>query len=155
MSMQICVLSDRRLTFISEWQQAVDAESFPLRLSFGKPLAQIGGFISAHIGKTPTGFECRYRMPGDISAAYPEINFGHAWKYGMAFIWGGDINELQAAWAAAAAYAQATEGIVFDEQEGKLLSPEEAIQTFRDLARTIPDVDAVVRNLMEQIRAKH
>jgi hypothetical protein len=154
MSMEICVLSDKQLNSISEWQQAIDAESFPLRLTYDKPLVQLGGFMPAHWGKTRTGFDCRQRSVSDIMAAYPDINFGHAWNYGLAFIWGGDINELQAAWAAAAAYARATEGIVFDEQDGKLFGSEEAIQMFRDLERTTPNLEAVVRSLMEQVRTK-
>ena len=33
MSMEICVFSDRILGSIAEWQQAIDAEGLPLRLS--------------------------------------------------------------------------------------------------------------------------
>ena len=154
MSMQLCVLSDRQLNSVGEWQQAIDAESFPLRLSDDKPLAQLGGFITVHLAKTRTGFECHDRTASDIMAGHPEINFGHAWKYGMAFIWGGDIDELKAAWAAAAAYARATHGVVFDEQEGKLLAPEVAIKTARDLERATPKIEAIVRSLLQQIRTK-
>ena len=41
MSMQICVLSDTQLNSISEWQRAIDAQGFPLRLSNDELLAQV------------------------------------------------------------------------------------------------------------------
>jgi hypothetical protein len=154
MSMQISVLSDRQLNSVAEWQQAIDAESFPLRMSYDRPLVQLGGFMPAYLGKRRTGFDCRQRSARDITVVYPKINFGHAWKYGMAFIWGADIDELQAVWMAAAAYARATEGVVFDEQEGKVLGPEEAIQVVRDIEQNMPNVEVVLRNLMEQVRTK-
>jgi len=40
MSMQICVFSDRTLGSIAEWQQAIDAEGFRLRLSDDVPQAR-------------------------------------------------------------------------------------------------------------------
>jgi hypothetical protein len=117
MSMQICVFSDTQLNATSEWQQAIDAASLPLRLSYEKPLAQAAGFLPGYLAGKLTGFEYRRRDPKDISSTYPNIHFGHNWKFVAVFIWGADLNEMQAAWMAAAAYAMATEGILFDEQE--------------------------------------
>lgn len=44
------------------------------------------------------------------------------------FRWGGDESEMLAALCASAALAKLTNGVVFDEEEGSLLSPDEAIE---------------------------
>jgi hypothetical protein len=56
------------------------------------------------------------------------------------FRWGGDEQEMLAGVCAAAALAKLTEGVVFDEMEGRLLSVEEAIEAAGQLRRHLkPD----------------
>ena len=148
MSMEICVFSDNQLNATSEWQQAIDTASLPLRLSYEKPLAQAAGFLPAYLAGKPTGFEFRHRSLKDISASYSDINFGRNWKFAAVFIWGADLNEMQAAWMAAATYARATQGVLFDEQDGKLLSPDEALEAAQELKRTVPQAEAFLRSLI-------
>ena len=81
---------------------------------------------------------------------YPGINFGQAWTCGMAFIWIGDFNEMQAAWMAAAAYARATAGIVLDEDAVQLLTPPQALQAVRDMVRDMPKLEAAMRKMKER-----
>jgi hypothetical protein len=73
----------------------------------------------------------------------PEVHFGRDWKYVLAFRWIGDFNELEAAWMAAAAYATATIGIVFDDWEGKGRTAIEARQVVQDIQRDMPKVEAM------------
>jgi len=146
MSMEICVFSDTQLNSISDWQLAIDTKAFPLRLSYDKPLAQVRGFLPARLGEKLTGFECRHVVPNEITSTYPEINFGHAWKYVIAFSWGGDFDAMQAALMAAAAYADATAGMVFDEDAGELLEPFQAVQAVRDMIRNAPKIEAMIRD---------
>jgi hypothetical protein len=150
MSMQICVLSDARLSSIVEWQQSIDTEGLPLRLEYDGSLAEIRGFLPAHLGDKQTGFECHHVVPSDVMGTYPGINFGHAWTYVMAFIWIGDFNEMQAAWMAATAYARATAGIVFDEDAGQLLTPPQALQVVRDMAHAMPKLEAAMRKMNDR-----
>ena len=147
MSMQICVLSDTQLNSISEWQRAIDAQGFPLRLSNDELLAQVRGFLPAYLAEKRTGFECHHLKPSDVMSTYPGINFGHAWKYAIAFLWIGDFNEMQAAWMAATAYACATAGVVFDEQGGALLEPLQALQAVQDIQRDLPKLEAMMRDV--------
>ena len=147
MSMQICVFSDTQLDSISDWQTAIDAEGFPLRLTNEKPLAQVEGFLPMYLGDKLTGFECHHIAPKDIMATYPAIKFGHLWKYAIAFIWIGDFNEMQVAWMAATAYARATAGIVFDEDASELLTPSQALQAVQDILRDIPKLEAMFGDL--------
>jgi len=150
MSMEMCVLSDTQLGSIAEWQGAIDVEGFPLRLSYDKQLGQVGGFLPAYLNEKLTGFECWHREVADITSTYPEIEFGRPWKYAMAFIWGGDFNEMQAAWIAATAYAHATGGIVFDEEQGQLYDAAQAAQAVHDMVREIPNLEAMIRDLTQR-----
>jgi hypothetical protein len=55
---------------------------------------------------------------------------------------------------AATAYARAIQGIVFDEQEGKLFTPAESHEITWDIERRRPELEAVLRNYIEQLSAK-
>jgi hypothetical protein len=55
---------------------------------------------------------------------------------------------------AATAYARATGGVVFDEQEGKLFTPAEALQITRDIEQSLPEMEAALRNYVKRISAK-
>lgn len=137
MSMEICVLSDKQLQSISEWQGAIDAEDFPLRLSNEKAFTEINGFLPVWLREQRTGFECYHVEPNEIIDTYNEINFGHDWKHVLVFVWGGDFAEMQAAWMAATAYARVTGGIVFDNQAGVLLTPTQSLQELRKIERDL------------------
>jgi hypothetical protein len=145
--MEICVFSDAQLSSIVEWQNAINLEGFPLRLSSDKPLANHSGFLPVYLNDNLSGFECQFVQPSDIATTYPEIEFGRAWKYAMALNWIGSFKEMQAAWMAAAAYARATDGIVFDEEAGQLYDGERAAQAVQDIVREIPNLEAMIRDL--------
>src|SRR5262249_34404343 len=51
-------LSDRRLSSIADWQQAIDREGFDLRLDTSRPFAALSGHLPAHRGGEHAGFEC-------------------------------------------------------------------------------------------------
>jgi hypothetical protein len=152
MAMEIYALSDRRLNSIAAWQHAIDAERFPfpLRLSGEAAFADLSGFLPARYENTASGFECDHWAPRSIINDYPNIDFGHAWKYALAFRFGIRPGELESAWMAAAAYARATGGVVFDTEEGRLFQPDEAVQ----LIRKIEDNRALRAAIAEQIKRK-
>jgi hypothetical protein len=131
MAMELWVFSDRELGSISEWPAAIDAEKFSLSLSNEKPLDKINGFIPAQLRGQPTGFECNHWSAVEFMRDMSTVDLGHPWKYFLAFRWRANFNELRAVWIAASAYARATDGIVFDDQEGKIRNAAEAIDVAR------------------------
>ena len=135
MSMEICVFSDLRPDSLSNWQKALDAEGFALRLSGDQPIAGISGFLSASLQGKQTGVECYYVDPRVMIDTYVDIHFGREWKYGLVFVWGGDFAEMQTAWMAAIAYARATSGIIFDPQASRLLTASQALEVVNDNER--------------------
>ena len=135
MSMEICVLSHAQLSSISEWQNAIDTEGFPLRLSDNRNFVDVKGFLPAVLKEQKTGFECYHADSRELFETYDNIQFDREWKYVLAFVWGGNFTEMQAAWMAATAYARATAGVVFDEEACRILTASEAFEMVQDNAR--------------------
>jgi hypothetical protein len=137
MSIEVSVLSDRRLAGTQEWQRAIDAEGFPLRLDPDVVLEEARGFFPARLGDKPTGFECYHDDAAELIAAYSDIDFGRQWKCALGLRMGGDMAEVCAAFMAATAYARATGGIVWDGESGDVLSPDSALQLAREFEQTV------------------
>jgi hypothetical protein len=138
MSLEFSVLSDRRLSSTAEWQQAIDAEGFPLRLDPACVLAEANGFLPAHVGDKLTGFECHHDDAGEMIDSYPDIDFGRRWAYALGLRIIGDHDELRAAFMAATAYARATGGVVWDGESGEVMSPDRAAEVTRDIEAQAP-----------------
>jgi len=141
MSIEIYVLSDRRLASIAEWQQAIDREGFALRLSTEASFDALGGHLPAQWGDKHAGFECDHWKGSAVIDEIPDVEFGRRWKHALGFRFGGDYGALLGAYAAAAAYARATDGVVFDGESGEVLTPEKAVQAARDIERDLPKVE--------------
>lgn len=151
MAMELWVLSDKQLSSIAEWQAAINAEGFPLTLSDERPLDKVNGFLPARLRGQPAGFECGHWPAAEFMRDMSTITFDRAWKYVLALRWRANFNELRAAWIAASAYARATEGIVFDDQEGKIRDAAEAAETAR---REYEAPDPVVGSSVDRVLRK-
>jgi hypothetical protein len=147
MSMEICVFSDRILGSIAEWQQAIDAEGLPLRLS-----GDIDGILLGQLHDESTDFEFHPRDAQEMMEFYGPAKFDRKWKYAFAFIWGGlNVNNAPGSWMAATAYARATSGVIYDEEEGKLFSPTAALDVARDLEQFLPELKERRLHLMQRL----
>jgi hypothetical protein len=132
MSIELHVLSDRRLASTAEWQQAVDAEGFALVFCADAEFGDACGFFPAVLKETPSGFELYHDDARELMEAYADIvAFDHEWRHALGFRWSGHEHEGISAFMAATAYARATGGVVFDPQEGKVITPDES----REIAR--------------------
>jgi len=155
MSMQICVFADRTLDSIAEWQQAIDAEGFRLRLSDDVPPSEIGGKWLGQLHNELTDFEFHARDAQEMMEFYGTEKFDRKWKYAFAFIWGGlNVNNSTAAWMAAIAYARATGGVIYDDEEGKLFSPAAALDVARDLEQFLPELRERKQRLMQRLATR-
>ena len=152
MSMEIFVLSDRRLGSIAEWQQAIDAEGFDLRLDTSRAFDALRGHLPAHRGEQHSGFECDHWDPGDVFETYTDIDFDRRWKHTLAFRWGADLHACVGAYMAAAAYARATDGVVLDCEEGRIVTPQRASEIAREVEKQIPAIEAAIRKMAERRR---
>jgi hypothetical protein len=134
MSMELWVFSDRQLNSIVEWQAAVDGENYPLKLSDEKSFETLNGFLPSHLRGELTGFECYHDDAGKLMQNNAGLNFGHEWKYALAFRWlGSKQDESLAAWMAGTAYARATNGVIFNDQDSKSRTASESREVVRDI----------------------
>lgn len=144
MSMEIFTLSDRRLGSIAEWQHAIDASRLALTLPTDIRIEELHGFLPIRVGDAATGFECAHRDAAEVIRFYGTIDFGREWRHALVFYWQG-FEEGAAACMAAAAYAKAADGVVFDPQESIVLSPQRAIEYANEFKADIPRMKELVR----------
>jgi hypothetical protein len=134
MSMELWIFSDRQLSSITEWQAVIDAENYPLQLSDEKPFEKLNGFLPTRLRGELTGFECYHDDAGELMLKNAGLNFGHEWKYVLAFRWlGSKEDETLAAWMAGTAYARATDGVIFNDQDSKSRTASESQEVVRDI----------------------
>jgi hypothetical protein len=131
MSMEMYVLSDKGLGSIADWQRAIEAEGFGLRLDTEREFDALGGHLPAHLGEQHAGFECDHWDAGELMDEDPSVDYGRRWKHALAFRWGGDLYACLGASIAATAYARATDGVVLDCEENRILTPPEALEITR------------------------
>lgn len=151
MSMELWVFSDRRLNSIAEWQVAIDAEGYPLRLMPDAKIDRLSGFLPCHLGGELVGFECFHAAAADVMRNNADIDFGHSWKYCLEFVWlGSKWYELLSAWMAATAFVKVTDGIIFDCEGQNVLTAEQAQKFVYDLEHPSPAVEATRQEFMRE-----
>lgn len=147
MAMELFVLSDATLDSTADWQAAIDKEGYPLCLGGTKPIEALRGFLPAKLREVKTGFECNIWPADEFMREMTGIDFGHKWKHVLALRWGANLNQVPAVWMAATAYAQATNGVVFDE-ERKIYSAVDARMVVADVERGLPEIESLLRKLI-------
>lgn len=138
MSMEIHVLSDKRLPSIAAWQQAIDTEGFDLKLDHEVEFDTASGFLPAMLRGKQSGFESYHDDPRELMESYADVPYFKscpAWKHALSFRWGSLAHEGVSVFMAATAYAKATEGVVYEPEEGKALTLDEARQLVRDFEK--------------------
>jgi hypothetical protein len=154
MSMEIHVLSDRKLASIADWQTAIDAERLGFVLSAETPIDEQHGFLPVHWNGALTGFECDHHEADQVMKLNSAINSGRNWNYGLVFYWQG-FDEGLTAYLAAAAYAKATDGVVFDPQDDVVMSPQRAFEVAEQMKADIPRARAALEAMARELRGKH
>jgi hypothetical protein len=150
MATEIFVFCDRQIGSIAEWQAAIDAEGFALRLSTSGLSNEVSGH--ARFGHDDAGFECDQADSAALMARYPAVDFGHAWRCVRAFRSGPDLKSNIVSWIGVVIFAKVAGRKVFDPQEGKLYAPEEALDPLREVERDILQVEDELKKLKERSR---
>jgi hypothetical protein len=89
------------------------------------------GFMPIKLAGEETGVE--FSVYGDHAAVeeFADVGVDAGFERRASLRWGGDFQEAVAGMSVAAALAKLTNGVVFDEAEGRLLSPDDAIALAR------------------------
>lgn len=125
MSMDLYVFVDHSSTLtVVEWQQAIDASHFPLRLDKNIDLRKWSGFFQVVLKSKKTGF---YFLNADINELGKDIPGAKTRPSTAAydFNFGGRFLEGASAYYMAAALAASFNGRAFDPQSGKWLDSKE------------------------------
>jgi hypothetical protein len=155
MSIEVYALSDRSLGSIAEWQQAIDREGFDLRLDDSRPFTALRGHLPAHRRNGQhAGFECDHCNAAELMDDYRDVGFGRRWTHALAFRTGADLDALWGALAAAAAYARAADGAVFDPIAGDVLPPAKAVESAWQVERDIPRMREAIEEMTKQYETK-
>ena len=136
MSMSYIVFSNQHLVSVKDWQANLNKLGFALTLDADgdHPIATLIGHLPSTWNKQEAGFEC---YPGhatetaEAADTYDEFDFGGPWASMMELYYSGFAGVAGAAMAAAA-YAQATGGIVFEPEGGDIFDVETAISHARE-----------------------
>jgi len=141
MSMEIHVLSDKKLPSASAWQNAIEAEGYDLVLDPEAEFDLMNGFMPATLRGAPSGFEGYHDDVQEVMEAYADMPYFQscpAWSHVLSLRWGGVFHEALSACMAAVAYAKATGGVIYEPQAGRALTLDEArelVHEFETLAR--------------------
>lgn len=154
MALEMYVVSPRKLSSISEWQNAADELQFPIKFSSEVQFENVKGFLPVIWKGRNTGFECNHWAVEDVTEAVGDLKLESKFKYALAFRWIGDFSELVSALQAAAAYAVATEGAVFDCEGGELNSANRAVEIARETEVALPQLEAAMSKGLDEFRPK-
>jgi hypothetical protein len=152
MAMELYVFSNHQLTSMGGWQQAIDANRFPVGLPTRFPFDWENRVLPAEFRGRPTAFESKLYHASEHMAESPHIDFGRRWKHALVLRWGSDPYAGAAAYLTGSAYAKATGGVLLDCEEGKIISAQRAAEIGFELERGIPMIEAALRKVMEQFR---
>ncbi|MGU3542807.1 hypothetical protein [Methylobacterium sp. A52T] len=141
MSMEAYALCARAMPSVAEWQAAIDEIGFDLKLDAVRMPPATQGHLPATWRRREAGFECQIVPLSDLTDTYTDIDFGGPWTCVYAFYFA-TLPACAGAWMAVAACAARSGGIVFDPQEGHLLTAEDAIRHARDTVARIVSLDA-------------
>lgn len=118
-------------------------------------LDKVRGFFPAILDGKQTGFECFHDDANKIMNGFGAGYFPHAWRFALGFRWlGSRLDELQAAWMAAAAYAVATGGVVLDCEEGQILTPHQAREAIHKILNDLPRVETLLAEIRQKFLPK-
>jgi hypothetical protein len=138
MSTELHVFSDRRLASFNEWQQAIDAEAFPLRLEAKTEFLTAKGFVPARLYGEQAGFELLHDDAAEVIAVYASFDFDRQWAHALSLRWGANLNALRSGWMAATAYTAATNGLLFDPEQAIMFTAEHARKAVREIEENVP-----------------
>lgn len=136
MSLELYVMSPRRLRSIQEWQRAVDKYGFPIKFAPDTDFDKVSGFLPLQLRGRLSGFECDHWPISDIQGTYG-INIDPSFKHALAFRWGGNYDELVSVTQASAAYSAATDGLIFDCEEGDFISNVKSVEIAKKIEEQV------------------
>lgn len=137
MSMEIYLLSDRDVPSTQAWQKGIYALGFDVRFLDDKPLQAREVRLRSEYSKMPVLVELSQSNLAELREVFPRVAFPEHIKHVHILRWSISFEGTIAAYQAAAAYVGLVKGMMIDSEEGKLKSPDGAIERARGMATDV------------------
>jgi len=152
MSMEIYLLSDQEMPSTQAWQKAVDALGFDVRFLDDKPLQTKEARLRVEYLKTPVLMELSRSGLGELREVFPRVAFPEHVTHVHILRWSISFEGTIAAYQAAAAYVGLVKGLIIDSEEGKLRTPDGAIELARGMAADVAVAQEALLKLYGQTK---
>lgn len=137
MSMEIYLLSDQDVPSTQVWQKGIDALGFDVRFLDDKPLQAGDMRLGGEYLKIPVLMELSQSNLAELREMFPHVAFPEQVAHVRILRWSISFEGTIAAYQAAAAYVGLVKGMMIDSEEGKLKSPDGAIELGRGMATDV------------------
>ena len=154
MSMEIYLLTDEEVPTIQAWQKAIDALGFDVRFVDKQPLQTDEIRLRAECKGKPVLMELEKTSLAGVRDIFPDVAFPDHVTSVHALYWSKTLEGGLAAYQAAAAYLGLVKGLMIDTEEGKLKTPESAIELARKMSAEMPMLEAAMAEILAKIAAK-
>lgn len=154
MSMEIYLLTDAVVPTTRAWQQAVDALGFVVRFVDEQSLQADEIRLRAECRGKPVLMELERTSLARVRETFPNVAFPDHVSCVHALYWSKTLEGGLAAYEAAAAYLGLVKGLMIDTEEGKLKTPDSAIELARKMSAEIPMLEAAMAEILAKIAAK-
>lgn len=137
MSMEIYLLSDQNMSSTQVWQKAVDVLGFDVRFLDDAPLQAEGVRLRVEYLNTPVLMELSRTGLAELRQVFSRVAFPEHITNILILRWSISFEGTVAAYQAAAAYVGLVKGLMIDSEEGKLRTPDSAIELARGMAADV------------------
>lgn len=154
MSMEIYLLTDEAVPSTQAWQAAIDALGFDVRFVDERPLQTKDIRLRVECKGKPVLMELEESSLAGVRDTFPEVAFPDHVTCVHVLYWSKTLEGGLAAYQAAAAYLGLVKGLMIDTEEGKLKTPDSAIDLARNMSAEMPVLESAMAEILAKIVAK-
>lgn len=151
MSMEIYLLTDEAVPTTQAWQVGVDALAFDVRFVDKQSLQAGEVRLRAACKDKPVLMELERTSLARLRKTFPDVAFPDGVACVHALYWNKTLEGGLAAYQAAAAYLGLVKGLMIDTEEGKLKTPDGAIELARKMTAEMPMLEAAMADILAKI----
>lgn len=154
MSMEMSLLTNEAVPTTQAWQKAIDALGFDVRFLKEQSLQAKETPLPAEIQGKTVLLELLQVKLNDLRETFPGTAFPEQVSHVHTLRWTMTFEGGAAAYQAAAAYLGLVKGLMIDTEEGKLKTPDEAIDLARRVTADIVVAEAALRKFVGERTSK-
>lgn len=154
MSMEIYLLTDEAVPTTQAWQKGIDALRFDVRFVDDQALQANEVRLRVVCKDKPVLMELERTSLARLRKTFPDVAFPDGVACVHALYWNKTLEGGLAAYQAAAAYLGLVKGLMIDTEEGKLKTPDGAIELARKMTAEMPMLEAAMADILAKIVSK-